>query len=691
MPIQPGKSTIGTLPSDADGSDDPGFATKRPGVSNEELHTEMMERHAQAWDFWRKQYQDAENDVRFAFTPDDQWDEWMKTQRNGRPMYTVNKLRQAMKQITNDQRQNRPQAKVRAAEGGDTDLAEVRQGIIRGIDQQLDAQRAVDTAFQFAVGGGFGVWRITTDYADDGGFDQVISREEVPNPYTVVFDPSAKKKDRRDARFAFVDTQWARSEFKERWPDAELVSVDQLNEQTRDWFDDQDVTVAEYWYKVKEEVEIVLLSNGMVYDADALTLILDELDQAGVRVSRRRIVEREKVYQCIVSGAEILEGPNPWPGKFIPLVPCWGELINIDGRERFFGAVRFAKDAQRMYNYERSITIEYIGDQPYSPFMADKASIEGLEGQWQSMRTKRPPVLLYKSNPALPNGGKPSREPPPSFPIALAQAAQISADDIKASTGIYDASLGARSNETSGRAIMARQREGDIANFDYIDNLSYALKYDFEVTNDLITAVYDTERQIRIVGEDGAEKVVAVNQTVIDEQTGQPVTMNALDQGRFDVSVTVGPSYTTQRMEAAEAMQTMSNDPSPIGMLAKYGFLKNLDAPGMDEVKKGARKVLVGMQLLEPEEGEPAPQPPPPNPADVAGAKKDDAQAQKYLADAQGQELENQITAYQFGTQVGATAPPIPPQPTPQTPQPPQGGFFVPAPPAPAGPPGMPV
>lgn len=688
--VSPGQSTIGTQPSAAPTSDSPNYATPRAGVDKEELHKEMLDRHAECWDYWRPEYDKAREDMEFAFTPESQWDNWMASTRTGRPMYTVNKLRQAMKQITNDQRQNRPQAKVRATEGGDTELAEVRQGLIRNIDSQIDAQRAVDTAFQFGVGGGFGVWRINTAYADDGGFDQIIQREEIPNPYSVAFDPAAKKKDRRDARYAFIDTQWARSEFKARWPKAKLVSVDTFDESSKGWWEDKEVTVAEYWYKKTEEVEIVLLSDGTVHDADKLELIMDELAVQGVTVQRTRVVEREKVFQCIVSGAEILEGPNEWPGRYIPLVPVWGEILNLEGKDRFFGAVRFAKDAQRMYNYERSTFIETLADQPYSPFMADAASIEGYEGQYQSMRTKRPPVLIYKANPSLPNGGKPSREMPPAFPAALAQAAAISADDIKAATGIYDASLGARSNETSGRAIIARQREGDVANFDYIDNLSYALKYDFEITNDLITAVYDTERQIRILGEDGAEKAVAVNRVVLDEQTGQPVTMNDMSQGRFDVSVTVGPSYTTQRMEAAEAMMQLANDPSPIGMVAKYGFIKNLDAPMLDDVKKAARKILVGQGLLEPEEGEQPPAPPPPNPADVADAKKNDAQAAKYAADAQGQELDNQQKAFQWGVQLGAMGPPIPIQPNPQAQQPPQGGFFVPAQPAPGGIPGMP-
>jgi hypothetical protein len=680
--------------------DDPKYATERSGVDKEDLHKEMLKRHQTARDYWKEEYEKAECDMEFAFLPESQWDDWMASTRKGRPMYTVNKLRQAMKQITNDQRQNRPQAKVRAVEDSDADLAEIRQGLIRNIDQVAEADRACDTAFQFAVGGGFGVWRLNYSYEDDGGFDMVIKREEIANPFSVVFDPAARAKDRRDARYAFVDSRWARAAFREKWPDARLISVNDCDETNKDWFDDEELTVSEYWYKTKETYKLVLMSDGSSYDEAELTPVRDELAAQGITEQRSRWAEREKVWQCVVSGAEILEGPNEWAGRFIPLVPVWGEILDLKGKERFFGAVRFGKDAQRMYNYERSTFIEVLADQPYSPFMAPAESVAGYEAQWNNLKTSRPPVLLYKSDRDLPNGGKPSREPTAQFPVALAQAAAISSDDIKAATGIYDASLGQRSNETSGRAIMARQREGDIANFDYMDNLAYAKKFDFEVVNDLISKIYDTERQIRIIGEDGAEKVVRVNHVVLDEQTGQQVTLNDLSRGRFDIAVTVGPSFTTQRMEAADAMMQLANDPSPIGMVAKYGFIKSLDAPGLEEVRKAARKILVGHGLLDPEEGEQPPAPPEPNPKDITDAKKADAQAQLYGAQAEGQQLENMTMAQQLHLQQmmpqllaqlqgiqpampppdpmnGMQGPPPDPQVPPPTQQPPQGGFFM--------------
>lgn len=693
-------ATERTSAGSARDEDDPKFATPK-GVNDDAFMDEVRTRYAAACDYWDPKFRKALDNMKFAFVPDNQWDDWMASTRIGRPMYTVNKLRQALKQITNDQRMNRPQPKVRAVEDGDVELAEIRQGLLRNIEQQSNADRAYDTAFQFAVGGGYGVWRVGTQYADEGSFDQDIRIREVPNPYSVRFDPAARQKDRRDARFAFVDETLTRQQFRTKYPKADCRDFGSaMASQEMAWWSEDTVRIAEYWYVVAEDVSISQLSDGRVVETDKLADIADELLKAGVNIVNERKVEKRRVKQCIVSGAEILEGPTDWPGQFIPLVVVWGNILNVEGKEEFCGEVAFSKDAQRMYNYERSTFIEVLADQPYSPFMADAGSIEGYEKQYESMRVNKPPVLLYNGDPSKPNGGKPSREQPPAFPAALANAAQISADDIKAGTGKFDASLGARSNETSGRAILARQKEGDVSSFDYVDNLSYAQKYSYEIVNDLIPKVLDTERQLRVIGEDGAEKLIRVNKPVWDMQTQKWVTVNDLTQGRFDLAVTIGPSFTTQRMEMADAMMNLSNDPSPLGMLAKYGFLKSLDMPGMDELLKGARKVLVGMGLLEPDEGEPPPQQgQQPNPKDMADAKLKDAQAGKAVAETQKiiattpqiamqeQARADKAAAEAFSAWPGPGGPgqPVPPgampPPQPMQPtQPPQGGFLVPGP-----------
>ena len=655
------------------------------GVSADDFLREMRDRYRQAEEHVRAAYKQAEADMKFAFVPDQQWDDWMVAQRGKRPRYTFNKVRMAIKQVTNDQRMNRPQPKVRAV--GDTDkaYAEVREGIFRSIERHSNADRAYDTAFQFGVGGGFGCWRIGTNWADDSAFEQDIFIEEIENPYAVLFDPAAKKKDRRDGRFLFFTDRIPRQEYARRWPGKDITDFN--GDWAPLWTDTTTVLVCEYWYAVQVKREKVKFSDGRVLFADEIESITDEMERAGITEIARREVETTEIRHCVVSGAHILEKPSKWPGKFIPFVPVWGDILRVDGKDQFCGMVAFSKDAQRLYNYERSIFIETLSKQPKSPLMATPKMIEGYEAQYSRLGVDDPPVLLYNVDETAPNG-RPTRESPPALPAAIANAAQISNDDIKATSGKFDASLGARSNETSGKAIMARQREGDVSSFDYIDNLAFAQKYSYEIINDLIPHIYDTPRQIRILGEDQSEKVLAVNQPVYDEQTGQWVEVNDFEKGKFDIGVTVGPSFTTQRMEAADAMMNLSNDPSPLGLIAKFGFLKSLDAPGMDELLKAARKVLVQQGLLEPEEGDqPAPGPPPPNPKDVADAELKGAQAAKATAEAEQTTVETQrmVAQDQFAlanTPIPTDVPGLPPVPIGPPPlsatEPPQGGFFVP-------------
>lgn len=660
---------------------------------------EMRSRFQDSWDAVRTGYNEALEDMKFAFVAGNQWDQWMRKQRAMRPMPEFNKLRQAIRQVIGDQRQNRPGPKIRGVEDGDAELAELRQGLIRNIEAMSRADRAYDNAFEFAVGGGFGCWRIETDYSDEGSFELDIKITEIRNPYSVRFDHAARSFDRRDARFAFIDQTMPVSEYKARWPGKEVVSRDNdlfTPDGDQFWFEEDTVRVAEYWYKEAEEREIVLLSDGRVVNADDVAKLIPAPGVPMPTVVKTRTVTVDVVKHCIVSGAEVLDGPNEWPGKFIPIVPVWGDILNLEGKDTFAGMVRFSKDAQSAYNFERATFMETLAMQPVSPFFATAASVEGFREQYESLASDPPPVLFYNADPTAPNGGKPTREPPPMFPAALAQAAQISSGDIQATSGIYDASLGARSNETSGKAILARQREGDVANFVYIDNLAYAMRYSYEIINDLIPKVFDTERQIRVIGEDGAEKVVRVNQAVFDPMQRKFVTINDLNQGKFDIAVTVGPSYTTQRMETAEAMQGLTQIPGPAGMLAQYAMFKALDTPGTEEVVKALRKLLVGQSLLEPEEGEQPPPPQQPNPKDIADAEKNAAMAKNYNAQAEQTELETALTAHQAGVAAGmAGAPPPvplgppsgPPMagPMPPTHQPPQGGFFMP------GPPGAPL
>ena len=595
----------------------------------------------------------AQEDIKFAFEAGNQWDEATKKARGLRPCYEYNKVRQHIRQVTNDQRQNRPAIKIRAVEEGDKDTAETLQGLIRNIESVSNAERAYDTAFEIAVAGGFGGWRVVAQYADDDAFEQELRIKEVRNPFSLYLDPGAQEWDRRDALYGFITEVLSEGEFKIRYPDAKVSSFDGDDDWGSQWFFDEKVRVCEYWYKKPYTKTIALLSNGETVDKAEVAAVLDELAaERGVTIVREREVQCMKVYQCIVSGAEILSKPVEWKGKYIPIVPLWGDLVNINGRDLFSGMVRFSKDAAKGYNFTRTMAVESVANAPKAPWLITPKMLEGgHQKYWDEANVENFPYLPYNPDPQAPNG-RPTREPPPEVPASLIALAQLDNDDLKATMGQFDASLGAKGNETSGKAIMARQREGDNANFNYIDNLGRAIKYTGEILVDLIPHYYDTPRTIRVLGEDGSEKYAKLYNEVVDQQTQQAVKVNDLSRGRYDVTVTVGPTFATQRMEAAETLTgIIQSAPDTAPILADL-IVKNMDGPGTQEASKRLRRLAIknGMAAPTDEDKEDEQKNPmPPNPAAEMEMR------QKKL-EADNQELENMKLAKEI------QAPPEQPQ-----------------------------
>ncbi|HDS1140091.1 TPA: hypothetical protein QDZ75_004168 [Stenotrophomonas maltophilia] len=651
---------------------------------------EMLKRRDLASEACVELYDKARDDVRFVTVPGAQWDEKLKARRGDRPTYEFPKLASHVRQVVNEMRQNRPQGKVRGTEEGDAGLAEIMQGLCRNIESVSNADQAYDIAYDFAVKGGFGAWRICTDYLNDEDFEQDILIEPIRNPFAVKFDPAAIEIDRSDAGFAFVEELVSKDDFERRWPNASISDWED-NHDCVTWREKNQVLIAEYWYKDPIKVEMWALSNGAVVSVeelekrakdqgqptDALTLEA-LLANEGISVVKRREVDSHVVKMRMTNGNEWLTEPYEFPSKFIPIIPCWGNITSIDGQDYWFGMVRPSKDQQRLHNVHRTAAIEAVAKAPKAPYIVRISDIKGFERQWSNANSEDYPWLpVHDSAKELPR-----RSNQAEIPAALLQLGALDNEDIKAQTGIYDASLGARSNETSGRGILARQQQGATATFNYIDNLAYAIRYTYKILVDMIPRVYDTPRVVRVLGPDGGEKWKQLYQSVVDPRTGQSITLNDLSKGKYDVTITVGPSFATQRMEAVDAFTTLLGQmgpglPPPIASLMAYSAIKNMDLPGMDDVDSAFRQILVTGGVLKPKDGEASPEPQQPDPKVLAEAKKDDAdaarsqaQAQLYGEQAIGQALENAAGMALLGP---------PPQPQPmQMNQPPPGGFFVP-------------
>lgn len=528
-------------------------------------------------------------DMKFVNVPGEQWDGLMKKERGDRPCYEFNKLRITCKRVINDMRANRPAVKVRGVEGSDKETADIYEGLIRNIWNTSDGDTVIDQAAEYQVTGGMGAWRVTTKYVGEDAFEQDIVVEPIQNPYCLYADPACKDMLKRDAQDFILTDRISKAAYEKRWPKADKVDWEASEfDDESDWQDEETVRIVEYWYKEPYEKEILQLDDGTVVDGSS-----DEAKLVQERVIKRRKVVCDRVKMCIASGDAILEKAD-WAGSNLPFVMVYGESMVVDGRTRWWGLTRFAKDAQRSYNISRTAIAETIALTPSGKFWATVDQAKGLTEQWGEAHKKNFPFQLYNADGKSP--GPPVKMGGADVPVALIQESQLASEEIKAVTGIFDASLGNQGNETSGVAINARQQQGEIATFNYMDNLSKGIRRTGEILIDLIPKVYDTARELRILGADGAEDYAKVNQVVQDPKTGQPIKINDLGRGRYDLTVTVGPSWATKRQEAAEVYANMAAADPMLMPTAGDVVYKSMDLPYAEEIAE-RRKAMLPPQI----------------------------------------------------------------------------------------------
>lgn len=641
------------------------LTTAKPGhrSEKEQIVADVRDRLSEAWDHDKDNRDEGARDL--AFLAGDQWPDAVKREREAsrRPMLTINRLPQFLRQVTNDIRQADLSIKVSPVDDrSDPELAKIYNGLLRQIQYQSSASHVFATAAEHQSGCGIGWFRVVTQYMDDSAFEQEIKLRAIPHPFSVYCDPAAVLPDRSDAIWMIVTELVPTATFKARYPKAAVESVDVSSANSRSslyWTTSDAVRIAEYW--VKEPYTKVL---GLTEAGETIDLTdIKPADRVFLPpIVRERKQTAYKVKQYLVSGTEILDGPNEWAGKHIPIVPVIGSEVPLENKTLRYGLIRFARDPQTLYNYYRTATAEMIALAPKSPYLVTTGMIgdKEIKPLWDTANTANRPYLPYKVDPAAPNA-VPRREHPPEMPAALVQEAQIASEDMKATTGIYDAGLGRRSNETSGRAILARQHEGDVANYHYADNLHRALEHCGRILIDLIPHVYDTERVIRIMQDDDTEEYARVN-AVQMSYDGVPTIMNDLSAGRFDVRVTIGKSYSTKRIESADSlMQFMQAVPDSAQVIADL-VAKNMDWPGSEEIAKRLKNAVPAALLVDPDDPNSPGPPPPPDPLADPMARAEMtaklAQARKAIADARKVEME---TAAMFSQPMLQPEPPLPP------------------------------
>ena len=569
-------------------------------AKEQDIITEALHRFETAADSWQETYDLALGDVAFIDEPEGQWDETSKNNRKNRPCLTFDKLSASVDRIVGSQFANMPSIKVRAAEEGDENIAEVFQGLIRQIDQR--GLKAFKTAYKFAVKGGWGCFLIDHDYIDDVSLNQDIIIREIKNPFSVLIDPVVQAQSVEEARYGFVFEDIERDEFERMYPEAKSEGSQSDFESTGNfdsWVSQDYVRVADYYRIVTQETRLVQLSDGRVVDYSQIESIADELNLNGITLGKERRVQMRKLERYKLTALEVLEEIE-CVGRYIPIVPVFGKTTNVDGTFFSRGIVQKAKDAQKMYNYARSVAVEVTALTPKQPYLVTPGMIKGHEERWRNMMTSSDPVMFFNFD----QGQKPFREAPAQGSPALSQDAQLASADIQATTGIFEANLGQQGNETSGVAIRGRQFQGELTNYEYADQLSDSMELAGKICIDLIPKIYDTERQIRILGEDETEEVIAVNKPLQDMQTGEFILTNDLSVGHYDIKMATGPSFSTRKQETAEQLSQIIAQNPDMSQLVGDILFKNLDLVGGDEVISRLRSAGVKAGIIEPDEQE---------------------------------------------------------------------------------------
>lgn len=616
-------------------------------MTNEELIKEALERFSIAQNYDKDQRALAIEDAKFAHSPDGQWDDQAKVAREGRPRYTINKVAGAIDQVIGDQRQSRVDIKVRPVEGGDEDTADIFNGLIRNIEAQSNASNAYDSAFDESLTGGYGGWRIITQYSDDDSFKQEIKIRPIKSAASsLYFDPSAVEYDKRDAGYAFLTLNIDIKEFKRKYPDAVVSDFDSSKFDSslkEGWFGSNTVRVAEYWKKEPVTKKIGLLSNGMTIDLDAEKDVLDDLALQGVSVERVRSVKTHKVVMYLISGGEVLKGPMAWAGRYIPLVPEYGKVNYIEDRVYIRGIVRNAKDPSRIFNYATSASIEATALTPSDPYWLTSKMAAAHVKDFNTFKTKNQPFMFYTPDEKHP--GPPARTGAPSVNGALIQQIAQAGQDIHATTGLEPASLGNVPELKSGKAILAQQAMGDRGVYVFTDNLKKSIQYTGDILVDLIPKIYDTEQAVRVLGIDGKSDNILINQQaknplglpVVDEQTGRTVMVNDLAQGKYDVVIETGPAFNTQRQESAQQLIDLAQASPVFEQVATDLIAKNLNILENDELTKRVRRLMIKNGTVDPTEEESQElgldQPQQPDPMQMALLESIMAQTDKLRAD----------------------------------------------------------
>jgi hypothetical protein len=512
------------------------------------------------------------------FSIGNQWPQNISAQRqlDARPCLTMNRLPQFIRQVTNEQRQQRPGIQIHPiGDGADVDTAEILSGVCRHIEYNSDAQLAYDCGNDFMVRIGTGAWRVVTDWIAEESEDQEIYIVPIDNPFTVYMDPTNK----RDPSWGFIIEDLLAEEFKRQFSNskyadgtATLSHYESVGDQPAEWASNingqPSIRIAEYFWVEKSK---------------------------GDRGRQTR-----KVHWSKISAVDILD-ERDWPGKYIPIVKIYGDDIIVNGERHIAGLVRDAKDPQRAYNYWISAATERIALAPKAPWLMAEGQDEGYHAEYEQSNYRNLAVLHYKQ---VDSAGKPA--PPPQRNVVepgvqgMTEMLQLAVQDMQATTGLYPNNLGEKQTAgESGKAVLARQKQGDINTLNYSENTARGIKKTGIIVLDLIPKVYTAARIQRIIAPDGTVSMVGIYNSRSGENAEDALNLDPnikkvydIGIGRYDVAVSVGPSYQWKRQEAVASQMALVQAFPQVFTIIGDQIVRNMDWPGAKEIADRLKKTL---------------------------------------------------------------------------------------------------
>ena len=544
---------------------------------------------------------DSLEDIKFTYNIDNsQWSEAEINKRiaNKRPYLVHNKIRKFVAQVANRERDQRFAQSVKPIDDkADVAIADILSGYIHNIEYLSHADEIYTKTGEQALAGGFGFWRILTKYVDDS-FDQEIYIKHIENPFSVYLHPSGD--------YGFIREGMTKADFKAKYPKAEATDIDVqgLGEEYTLWYEEDKVFIAEYFYK--EQVEKTIAQIMQPDDIDGIPEIIELNDEvteqllalSGIQILKKRTMMTDVVKWCKISGTDVIEGweggkVRNWHGKDIPIIEVKGDEVNVAGKVYKRSLIRDGKDPQRMYNYWLTAMTEKVALAPKAPYIVTPEMIKGYEDMWDNANEENYPYLI--TNPS--GQGFPKRQEPPTLDSGAMAMLNIGDKDIQDTLGMYDSSFGERSNERTGKAIIARSSRSDMGTYHFIDNLMRAIRETARQLLDIIPKVVDTQRLLRIRDYEGKEMLVEVNKTLINPVTGQPVIVNDLSMGKYDVEADV-KIWSTRREEAAQGLrESMQYAPEIAPLIAKHYF-KYADFPGAKDIENEINQHIATQQQM---------------------------------------------------------------------------------------------